>query len=193
MIELSELAEQVPARHKLTFDDYHRMGEAGILTKDDRVELIEGELIDMAPIGSLHSAVVGRLNRRLVPAASAQALVWIQSPVRLGRYSEPQPDALILRPRDDDYADSLPTPQDVIALVEVADSSLGYDRGTKLPLYARHGIAEVWLVSIRAGKVEVHRGPGPTGYAEKHVASRGDTLRPAGMPQLEVAVADLLR
>lgn len=193
MIELAEPPTPALTRYKLTVDDYHRMGEAGILTREHRVELIEGDLIEMAPIGSGHGAVVGRLNKRLVISAGDQALIWIQMSIRLSRYSEPEPDALILRPRADDYEKSLPTAKDVIALVEVADSSLGYDREIKLPLYARHGVAEVWLVDLRARQVEIHRRPGPDGYAEKLVARPGDMLRPAALPSVEVAVADLLR
>jgi Uma2 family endonuclease len=191
MIELARPPE--PVRYRLTVDDYHAMAEAGILKREQRVELIEGDVIEMSPIGSGHSAVVGRLNKRLVLSVGDRALVWIQCSVRLSRHSEPQPDALILRPREDDYEQSLPTPDDVIVLVEVADSSLGYDRSTKLPLYARHGIEEVWLVNLRARQVEVYRGPEADGYAEKHTVGREGILQPAAMSDLNVPVADLLR
>jgi Uma2 family endonuclease len=191
MFELARPPE--PVRYRLTVDDYHAMAEAGILKRGQRVELIEGDVIEMSPIGSGHSAVVGRLNKRLVLSVGDRALVWIQCSVRLSRHNEPQPDALILRPREDDYEQSLPTPDDVIVLVEVADSSLGYDRSTKLPLYARHGIEEVWLVNLRTRQVEVYRGPGADGYAEKHTVGREGSLQPAAMSDLTVPVADLLR
>ena len=129
-------------RHRFDVDDYYRMAEAGILSPEDRVELIEGEIVDMAPIGSAHGGTVVSLTElvaRLV--ADGKVLVSVQGSLRLDRHNEPQPDLMLLRPRADRYRDSHPTAADVLLLVEVADSSLAYDRGPKLALYARHGVA----------------------------------------------------
>jgi Uma2 family endonuclease len=137
---------------------------AGILEEDARVELIEGDLIDMAPIGSLHAGMVARLGRILTLATVGQALVYAQSPIVCGEHSEPQPDIALLRPRADDYTEALPVPSDVLLLIEVADRSLRYDREIKVPLYARHRIAEVWLIDLPQRRIEVCREPGIDGY-----------------------------
>ncbi|MBV8457956.1 MAG: Uma2 family endonuclease [Acetobacteraceae bacterium] len=136
----STLLARYPAvpRRLLTVDDYHRMGEAGILSEDDRVELIEGELVEMAPIGSEHAASVAALNHLLVLAVGARGLVFPQNPVRLDPHNEPQPDFTVLKPRPDGYRSALPRAEDILLIVEVSASSLGYDRGLKLALYARH-------------------------------------------------------
>jgi Uma2 family endonuclease len=128
-------------RRRFTVHDYHRMGEAGILHEDDRVELIEGELVEMTAIGTRHFSCVNRLNRLLVMHVGDDAIVSVQNPVRLNEYNEPQPDLAVIRPRD--YKESLPMPEDVLLLIEVSDSTLAYDRGVKLTLYARAGIREV--------------------------------------------------
>ena len=124
------------------------MGQAGILGEDDRLELLEGEIVEMAPIGSRHQSVVDRLTRLFSNRVGDAAVVRVQGPVRLGDDSEPQPDLLLLRRRADFYATAHPGPEDVLLLVEVPDTSTEYDREVKLPLYARHGIAEVWLVGL---------------------------------------------
>jgi Uma2 family endonuclease len=182
-----------PARHRLDVDDYHRMGEAGILTEDDRGELIDGELIDMAPIGQDHAGTTGVLNHALALAFSRRAIVWMQNPLRLDRFNEPQPDITILRPRDDFYRRGEPPgPADVLLLIEVADSSLRHDRGVKLPLYARAGIAEVWVVDLRQRVMEVHRGPGADGYATVTTHGPEDTVSPALTPEIRLALRDVL-
>src|ERR1700677_2166033 len=128
----------VPTRHRLNVDDYHRMAEAGILGEDDRVELIDGELIDMAPIGQDHIATVNGLAHAVFLACGDQAIVSVQTPARRDGFSDPQPDVTLFRPRADNYrTGERPGPADVLLLVEVADSSLRYDRTVKLPLYAR--------------------------------------------------------
>ncbi len=179
-------------RRKLDVRDYHRMGEAGILTADDRVELIEGELVAMAPIGADHAGKVNRLNRLLVRAAGDRAMVAPQNPVRLSDHSEPQPDFALLRPRADFYESGTPTPADVLLLIEVADSSLRFDRLVKLPLYARHGIREVWILDLNAGAVEIHRGPGPQGYASSRRAARGEAIAPEALPGMALQVEAML-
>lgn len=154
-------------KHKLTVNDYYRMGEAGILHEEDRIELIEGELIDMAPIGSNHAGIVAQLTSLLSVFAVGKAVVWSQNPLRLNDHSVPQPDIMLLKPRPDFYKSTLPEPTDVLVLIEVSDSSLAYDRSTKLPLYARNGIQEFWLVDLNAKFVERYSNPNQTGYGYK--------------------------
>ena len=180
-------ADLVLTRHRLNVDDYHRMAEAGILGEDDRVELIDGDLIDMAPIGQDHAATVNGLNHLLVMACGDRAIVSVQNPARLDRFSEPQPDVTLFRPRADNYrTGARPGPADVLLLVEVADSSLRYDRAVKLPLYARAGIGEVWIVDLRRRVVDVHRTPVGDGYAtvETHLPDATVTLALA--PEIRV-------
>ena len=165
---MSTPVQQPPRRHAYSVDDYYRMAETGILRPGDRVELIEGEIIDMAPIGSLHAAVVNRIAQTLTLAIGKRAAVSVQNPIRLDQYSEPQPDIAQLRPRADFYADAHPGPADVLLVVEVADSTLRFDREIKIPPYARHGIAEVWLVDIENGQFTIHRDPQGHGYGQSH-------------------------
>src|SRR6266851_5672561 len=134
------LAESGVQRRRFTAEEYHRMGEAGILCEEDRVELIEGEIIVMSPIGLRHAACVARLTRELPVALGRRALLWPQNPVRLFPDTEPQPDIVLLRPRPDDYAHAPAQPADALLVVEVADTSYRYDRHAKLPLYARSGV-----------------------------------------------------
>ena len=146
-------------RRRFTVDDFHRMGEAGILAPHDRLELIEGEIVEMSPIGSRHLSVVNTLNHLLVLHAGNEAIVSVQNPVQLGDHSEPEPDLALLTYREDRYRNALPTAKDVLLLVEVADTSLESDRDVKLPLYARHEVPWVWLFDLRSDTVEVHSDP----------------------------------
>jgi Uma2 family endonuclease len=180
-------------RRRFTLDEYHRMGETGILGRGDRVELIEGEIVEMTPIGSRHASTVGRVQHVFSARLGDRALVWVQNPLLLSaQVSEPQPDVMLLVPRADFYASGHPEPPDVRLLVEVADASLAYDRRTKIPLYARAGIAEVWLVDIEAPGVDVHRGAGPGGYAQVRSPGRDERFSPLAFPDLAVVLADLL-
>lgn len=179
----------LPARHKLDVDTYHRMAEAGIFGEDDRIELIDGDLIDMAPIGQGHAAVVNGLNEALVIACAGRAVVSPQNPVRIDRSSEPQPDLAVLRRRADFYAAGEPPgPADVLLLVEVADSSLRFDRTVKLPLYARAGVAEVWIVDLKRRVVDVHRAPAGNEYGEATTYRSGDRLALALAPEIVVSL-----
>lgn len=180
------------SRHRFTVDEYHKMAENGVLTEDDRVELIDGEIIDMAPIGELHFGHVNRFTHVFVQAFGGRAVLHIQNPVRLGPRREPQPDVTLLKPRDDYYAARMPTPDDVLLLVEIADSSLDYDRNTKVPLYAEAGIVEYWLVNLVDDVILVYRDPSPTGYGVVQVLRRGDTIRPVSFPEVEIAISDVL-
>ena len=179
----------VLTRHRLNVDDYHRMAETGILGEDDRVELIDGELIDMAPIGQDHAGTVDVLTRALVMACGERAIVRVRNPLRLDRLNEPQPDVAILRPREDFYRRGEPPgPADVLLVVEVADSSLRYDRRVKLPLYARAGIGEVWIVDLRRRVVDVHRTPAGDGYATIETHGPEDIVTLALAPGIAVGL-----
>uniref|UniRef100_A0A831TF58 Uma2 family endonuclease n=1 Tax=Thermorudis peleae TaxID=1382356 RepID=A0A831TF58_9BACT len=180
-------------RRRFTVDEYHRMAEAGILHEDDRVELLEGEIVEMSPIGWRHQACVDRLNRWLVPALRDRAILRPQGPIRLSPDSEPQPDLVVLRPRADFYAEGGPGPEDVLWLVEISDTSLRYDRDVKVPLYARYGIPEVWVVDLVEERVLVYRDPHPAeGYRSVQVLGRGARLAPQAFPDLELAVDEIL-
>jgi len=168
------------------------MAQAGILAEDDRVELIDGDLIDMTPIGSRHAGAVSRLTRLFGAAVGADAIVSVQNPVQLDRYSQPQPDLALLRPRADFYAQSHPQPADVLLIVEVAEASLDYDRDVKVPLYARHGIPEVWLLDVAGGCLTVYRAPGPDGYGQQRRITRAEPISPALLPAAVVELTDLL-
>ena len=184
-------ATTLPQRRKLDVDAYHRMAEVGILGPDERVELIAGEIVEMVPIGSEHGATVIRFNRLFDPAALAgTAIVAVQSPLRLNAHSEPVPDLMLLRPRTDDYASGHPTPADVLLAVEVAKSSLDYDRGPKADLYAAAGVAELWVVDLAGRRVEVCRAPGSAGYGERRWHAAG-TLAPANLPAATIDLADV--
>ena len=165
------------------------MGDTGLFSQDDRVELVEGEIIDMAPVGSRHAACVDRLTRLLVIGLGERAIVRVQNPVRMGDLSEPQPDIAVLAPRSDFYAGAHPGPAEVLLVVEVADTSIGWDRGVKVPMYGRAGVAETWVVDVNAEAVDVWTQPGPDGYAETRRAARGGDLTAVGAT---VSVDDIL-
>ncbi|WP_376095240.1 Uma2 family endonuclease [Roseomonas sp. CCTCC AB2023176] len=179
-------------RHKLDVAAYYRMAEVGILGPDDRVELIEGEILDMAPIGSAHGATVDSLAEAVRAGLARRAIVRVQGPLRLSGESELQPDLMLLRPREDRYRGSHPGPGDVLLLVEVADSTLRTDRTVELPLFASQGIAEVWIVSLPEGIVEVHRGPQGEAWRSTLRMGRGEVLEPEALPGLRIAVDDVL-
>ncbi len=143
---MATIPRTAPCRHRLTVSDFHRMGEAGIFAAGDRVELIDGEVIDLPPIGALHAAIVDRLARHLGRSVGESVVVHCQNPIRLDDVSEPEPDIALLRPRADGYMSAHPGPEDVLVVIEVADTSLAYDLGVKVPLYARHGIPEARVI-----------------------------------------------
>jgi Uma2 family endonuclease len=181
------------ARHRFSVDAYHRMGETGILLPADRIELIDGEIIEMAPVGSPHIGAVFALNRLLTQPAPPGVIVSIQSPIRMGDRSEPEPDLALLRARPDGYrTPPPPSAADVLLIIEVSDTSLRYDREVKLPLYARHGVPEVWIVDLAARAVEVHRGPDEETYAKATTHGGSETLRPLLLPGVDIPVRDIV-
>ena len=180
------------ARRLFTVDEYYQMTAAGILHEDDRVELIAGEIIQMAAIGSRHAGCVNRLTQSFVLHVAGRAIVTIQNPIHLNNRTEPQPDMSLLAPRSDFYTAGHPGPQDVLLVVEVADTFVAFDRETEIPLYARAGIPESWLVHLPESRIEAHRQPTPTGYQEVIRLARGMRLTPLAFPDLVLAVADIL-
>lgn len=185
-------APALPARRRFTVDEYYRMAEIGILRPDERVELLDGEVFTMAPIGSRHAGRLNFLAEWFFARLLGRAIVSVQNPVRLSSGAEPEPDLALLRPRPDHYDRAHPGPDDVLLLIEVADSSLAYDRGRKLPQYAEAGIPEVWLVDLPGNRVFLYRDPSPAGYQTIATLGRGDVLSPAAFPDLRLPVAELL-
>jgi Uma2 family endonuclease len=182
-----------PLKRLFTRDEYYAMAEAGILKPEDRVELIEGEIYRMPPIGNRHAGCVTQLVDEFAPLIAARrAMLSPQNPVNLTDISEPEPDVVLLRRREDRYSESHPTPKDVLLLIEVADSSIGFDRGTKFPLYARCGIPEAWLVDLVKRTLEVHREPGRDGYRKVRKLRAGDRIAPLAFPDFEIAVESIL-
>jgi Uma2 family endonuclease len=179
-------------RHRLSVADYYRMGEAGIFAPDARIELIEGEVIDMAPIGTRHGAAVKRLVALLTSTLGTRVILAVQDPLRLSDLSEPEPDLMLLKPRADFYADAHPTATDVLLLIEVADTSARYDREIKLPLYARHGVSEVWIVDLEARLARFYRDPADDGYRQASVTASPGFTPIAALPGIEIDLTQLL-
>jgi Uma2 family endonuclease len=178
-------------RRRFSIEEYHRMGRAGILSEDDRVELIEGEIVVMTPIGSAHAGKLNRLGRLFTVRLGQRAIVAIQNPIALLADSEPQPDLAILRPRVDFYERSHPRPEDVLLLVEIAETSLDYDRTVKVPLYARAGLPEVWIVDLAAESIEVYQEPSEGSYRGVQFFIRGQSLAPQALPDLLVPADEI--
>jgi Uma2 family endonuclease len=179
-------------RHRFARSEYHRMAQTGILAPDARVELIDGEIIEMSPIRGPHMAAVDRLNRIFVRGVGDDAIVRIQGSIALGDNSEPEPDVLLLRFRDDFYAMAPATKEAALLIVEVADTSERYDRRTKVPLYARYDIPETWLVDLKLSRITRYLDPSPDGYATTRVFRRGESLSAMAFPNLTIAVNDVL-
>ena len=189
---MQQTVPQGPTRHRFSIDDLERMVRSGILLEDARVELIEGELYDMNPIGWAHQAVVDRMTAFFVRSLDDRAIVRTQGPIRLSERTLPQPDLALLRPRPDYYRHTGPTPADVLLLVEVSDTTLAYDRDVKLPLYARADIPEVWLIDLPGQRVLVFRSPTPPDYRELREHRPPDQLSALAFPDLILPVAELL-
>lgn len=180
-------------RQQFTVDDYTRMREAGILTEDDHVELLDGDIYIMSPMGSYHIALVNRLNRMLIKAVQDDAIVSTQNAIRLNDYSEPQPDIALLHPRDDDYEHALAAPEDIFFIIEISDTSSVYDRQQKLPRYAMANIVEVWIVDANQQILEQHMQPFEGQYTTIKRYVRGTTIQSLTLPHVHLAIDDLFK
>jgi len=183
----------VQAEHRFSVKDYYRMAETGVLQPDARVELLDGRIIDMPPIGPFHGGLVKRLSRLFNLKANGRWTVSTQNPLHLDEFSEPQPDIMLLNPAADDYTGRHPEPADVFLLIEVSDTTLEYDRAEKLPAYGRAGVREVWIVNLKEKSIEVYRDPNFTGYANKVVLHPGEQARIQMFPELTVDLSELMR
>lgn len=179
-------------RHRISVHEYYRMGELGLFAPEARMELIEGEIIDMAPPGSRHASVVAHLNKLVQGAVGDAAIVLVQSPIRLSEYSEPQPDLALVRPRTDRYRANHPTGSDTLLVVEVSLTTWRYDRQIKLPLYARHGIPEVWVVDLNDDEVHFYRSPREDDYADVSSTKQPAITPLPSLPGMAVDLSDLL-
>jgi len=182
---------EYPQRHAVSAQEYLRMGDAGVFAPDARLELIEGEIVEMAPIGSRHAGAVKILNRLFSRLVGDRAIVSVQDPLIVGDRSVPQPDLALLKPRADSYSGAHPTPSDVLLVVEVADTTLTFDIGTKVPLYARHGIPEIWVVDLQERALRVFRDPSANGYRKSFTAAGEESVAAAALPEVVVALSEL--
>lgn len=178
------------ARRRFTVDEYHRLAEIGILSEDDRVELIEGSIVEMSAVGGRHAASVTETNWLLSRQLGPHLRIAVQNPVKISNYGEPEPDLAIIQARN--YGQELPTPEDVLYLIEVADSSLAYDREVKLPVYARAGIAETFLVDLIHDCIERHTEPSADGYRLIRRAGRGEIIKSTTIPGIALNVDEVL-
>jgi Uma2 family endonuclease len=181
-----------PRKHLITVEEYYRMAEVGLLAPDARVELIEGEIIDMVPIGVPHNRAVNHLSRLFHRAVGDLAIVQTQGVVRLGRTSEPQPDIALLAPRADEYGSAHPTATDVLLIVEVSDSTLRYDREVKVPLYASNGIPEVWIADLQNGEMHFYGRPEAGNYVDHRASRSPGVARLAALPGVKIDLSRLL-
>lgn len=179
-------------RHRFSVADFERMVEAGILSSDDRLELLRGEVIEMSPIGNRHAACVNRLVAAFGDLLQQGIVLSVQNPIQLGDRSMPQPDLALLVPRADFYASGKPQPSDVLLLVEVADATVASDRAVKLPLYAEFGIRETWLADLTANRVTAYRDPSLEGYRTAIDLDPDGAIAPLAFPDLVLAIAGLL-
>jgi Uma2 family endonuclease len=190
----TELGYQFAAPiRRITVDDYHRMGEAGVFGRDERVELLDGILIAMAPIGHRHRYAARTVANLLGYALGPRAIIETNAPLALAAGSEPQPDVLLLRPPLTLYRERLPVPADVLLLIEIADTSRVYDRGPKARSYAEAGVEELWVVDLVEEEVVMFRTPQSGGYDSRTVARRGDSVAPASFPDVVIAVSEFLQ
>jgi Uma2 family endonuclease len=189
---MGTLMESWPRRHRVTVHEYHRMAEVGLLAPDARVELIEGEIVDMAPIGTEHSSVVDQLAQLLVRAVGDRAIARIQGAIRLSQITEPEPDVAMLRPRADFYRHAHPTGTDTLLVIEVSDSTLRYDRDVRVPLYARHGVPEVWIVDLQHGRLLVYGSPADGEYRQQTSVEQPGVTPLAALPGVSVDLSRLL-
>jgi Uma2 family endonuclease len=190
--EREQIADGDPPLRRFTVDEYERMIAADIVHEGERVELIEGEIVAMASMGSVHAACVRRSSEALGERTRGRAQVSVQCPIRLPPASEPEPDIALLRPRSDHYAAAHPGPEDVLLVIEAAHSTLAYDRRFKIPIYARAGITETWLVDLDTETVQVFREPRAGQYRSVTNHHRGDRLTASSFPGMVIDVVEIL-
>ena len=190
-LQTYSVTEVQPSRRRFTVDDFHAMIAAGVFTEDDRLELVDGEVVEMSPIGTPHATCVRKLNY-LLNTASQNLLIDVQNPLRLSDTSEVYPDLIVLEYQSNFYADRIPTARDTLLVIEVSDSTLLYDRTVKLPRYAAAGVSEVWIVDLNAERVWVHRGPLDGVYGQVEEVKKGGKLSVAALAGFELDLADIL-
>lgn len=178
---------------RLSVEDYHQMAESGILEPGERVELVEGQIIQMAAKGTAHSAAVSRIEKLLRSRLGDQALLRFQDPIRLNDYSEPEPDVAVVHPNPIFYEDHHPTSSEVFLLIEVSDKTLKFDREVKSPAYARAGISEYWVLDVNAHKLHVYRLPSANGYQSETIMSEELTVAPLAFSECTIAIKEMLR
>lgn len=188
---MGQLEKLADLKHRISSEAYHRMAEAGVFRPEARVELIEGGILDRAPIGKLHASMVNRLNRLCFLAAGERVIVQVQGPLALGEHSEPVPDLALLKPRRDFYRDALPVASDVLLLIEVSDTSERYDRRVKVPFYARHRIPEVWVIDLQNGLVHFYRGPSGETFDDISGAEHPGLTPVAALPGTAIDLSSL--
>ena len=181
-----------PTRRRFTVAEYYAMADAGILAPDERVELLDGDVILMAAVLDWHAFVVDWLNENLMLPLQGRAQVRIQNPTRLNDYSEPEPDVMLLRRRDDFYRSGHPAPADVLLLIEVSDSSLSFDRGQKLTRYAAAGIPEAWIVNWPDRRIESYADPAGDEYATVRYYEPGESISPHAFPDIALEVDQIV-
>ncbi len=186
------IATATVRKHLTDITEWQKLGEANIFPPSSRLELIEGEILEMAPIGCNHSGHVIRLTHFLSALVFDKAMLSVQNPLQLGDLSEPEPDFMLLKPNDDFYCSRHPNADDVLLLIEVADSSLSFDQNQKLRLYASHNIPEYWLMNLNDSCLEVYRQPHGDCYGEKTTLRVGDTVTLSQLNQITINIADIL-
>ena len=177
---------------RFTVDEYYKMAEIGILNEDDRVELIEGQIVEMERKSPRHASCVDRLTNFLPIKLDDRAILSVHNPVRFDKFSEPVPDVMLLSRQDDFYASGHPGSGDVMLLIEVSDTTLRYDRDVKLPIYSRVGIPEVWIIDLHSRQLEVFTQPSPEGYSSSRILNPGDSASPSAFADISLAVDDII-
>ena len=189
---MSVAMEDMPRRHRITVDEYYRMVEVGLLAPKARVELIDGEIIDMPPIGDPHMATVDRINELLIHAVGDRAIVRCQGAVQLGDFSAPQPDLVLLARREDYYSTRRAVAEDIFLTIEVSDTTLSYDRGRKMALYARHRVPELWVIDVNSRRLHLYRRPSENAYLDVSSLEAPSTMTVERLPGFTLDLSWLL-
>ena len=189
---MSVAMEDMPRRHRITVDEYYRMVEVGLLAPKARVELIDGEIIDMPPIGDPHMATVDRINKLLIHAVGDRAIVRCQGAVQLGDFSAPQPDLVLLAPRTDYYSTRRAVAEDIFLTIEVSDATLSYDRGRKMALYARHRVPELWVIDVNSRRLHLYQRPSESAYLDVSSLEAPSTMTVERLPGFTLDLSWLL-